>query len=302
MLRLFVLLTVVAPGIAMAEFSEAGNTRPAYVLQLPDSVSSILIAETDTSTLHQYKPVPSGLEHGDVRYMSVGQDGVGKKRAGDRRTPLGIYFVSEQLDTSGLHEKYGPIAFPLDYPNAWDSVNDRTGDGIWIHGVANNGGRRPPLDTDGCIVLPNAELLDLQHYIDPLITPVIITRQVRLATIAQIVAIRNELSAALDNWVLSYRDGDWYGYLALYAEDFEYRGLDHDEWLAYRLRSVAARPITNFTIDDVLLLADPEEENLFLSRFRQTITERERMTVTTKRLYWRRNGQGKLLIVAEDNG
>lgn len=286
----------------MAEFSEAGDTRPAYVLQLPDSVSSILIAETDTSTLHQYKPVPSGLEHGDVRYMSVGQNGVGKQRAWDRRTPLGIYFVSEQLDTSGLHEKYGPIAFPLDYPNAWDSFNERTGDGIWIHGVALNGGRRPPLDTDGCIVLPNAELLELQHDLEPLITPVIITRRIRLATTAQITAIRNELIAALDNWMLSYRDGDWHRYLSLYAADFEYRGLKRDEWSAYRLRSVAARAITNFTIDDVLLLADPEEENLFLSRFRQTIVDDAGRVVTIKRLYWRRLENGELRIVAEDNG
>ena len=302
MLRLFVLLTAVAPGIAMAEFSEAGDARPAYVLQLPDSVSSILIAETDTSTLHQYIPVPSGLEHGDARYMSVGQNGVGKQRAWDRRTPLGIYFVSEQLDTSRLHEKYGPVAFPLDYPNAWDSFNERTGDGIWIHGVAFNDGRRPPLDTDGCIVLPNAELLELQHDLEPLITPVIITRQIRLATTAQITAIRNELIAALDKWRISYRKGDWYTYLSLYAADFEYRGLNRDEWSAYRLQAVAARQISDFTIDGVLLLADPEEENLFLSRFRQTIADNTGRIVTVKRLYWRRSENGELRIVAEDNG
>ena len=33
------------------------------------------------------------------------------------------------------HDKYGVAAYPLDYPNAWDRFNERTGYGIWLHGV-----------------------------------------------------------------------------------------------------------------------------------------------------------------------
>ena len=51
-----------------------------------------------------------------------------------------------------------------------------------------------------------------------------------------------------------------------------------------------------------MLLADPEEPGLYLSRFTQTITEHERTMVTIKRLYWRRSENGELRIVAEDNG
>jgi hypothetical protein len=61
-------------------------------------------------------------------------------------------------------------------------------------------------------------------------------------------------------------------------------------------------PIDDFRIEDVLLLADPEDEDLFLSRFQQVIVERDRTVTTTKRLYWRRNENGELKIVAEDNG
>ena len=242
------------------------------------------------------------MERRDERYVSVGQNGVGKQRAWDRRTPLGIYFANEQLDTSNLHERYGATAFPLDYPNAWDRVNERTGDGIWIHGVAPNGGRRPARDTDGCLALPNADLLELQEYLQLLETPIIITRRMRTATSEQIAATREELLAALDRWVQSYRDGDWHQYLSLYANEFVYRGLDRDEWSAYRIRSAATRPIREFSIDDVLLLADPEEEGLYLSRFRQTIVDQNGMITTIKRLYWRRSASGELEIIAEDNG
>jgi murein L,D-transpeptidase YafK len=294
MIRTIAIFVALGSGTALAE--------PAYVLQLPPSTDSVLIAETDTSTLHRYTFEQGRLTVREQRYMSVGQNGVGKHRAGDRRTPLGIYFVQDQLDTSGLHEKYGPIAFPLDYPNAWDRINQRTGDGIWIHGVADGDGRRPPHDTDGCIALPNDELLQLAKDVQLLNTPVIITRKIRDVLPAQIAATREQLNAALKNWTRSFRDGDWYAHLSLYAADFEYRGLDRNDWSAYRVRSSAAQRVRDVTITDVLLLEDPEDTGLFLSRFRKTIHDDEGTIVTIKRLYWRRSENGELRIVAEDNG
>jgi len=269
---------------------------------VPDSVVTILIAETDASTLHRFEPGASDAGYRDERYMSVGQNGVGKQRSWDRRTPLGIYFVNEQLDTKDLHERYGPLAFPLDYPNVWDRINERSGDGIWIHGVAPNDGRRPPLDTDGCIALPNDELLALEKQLVPLVTPVIITRQLRWMSPAQIDAARDELAAALEAWADSYRSGDLYQYLSLYADDFEFRGMDKDEWAAFRLQTVGRTSIAGFELQDVLLLSDPEDSDLYLSRFRQTIVDDEQTIVTIKRLYWRRSAGGELQIVAEDNG
>lgn len=302
MLRLYLIVAALAPGMALADLSETSPALPAYILQLPASVENILIAETDTSTMYRYQPGPNGVKVLDDRYMSVGENGVGKKRAWDRRTPLGIYFANEKLDTSRLHEKYGPTAFPLDYPNAWDSVMQRTGDGIWIHGVDPRSGRRPPLDTDGCLALPNDELLSLEEHLQLLTTPVIITRKIATRSAQEIATIREELAAALDSWAESYRNGDWHTYLSLYADSFEYRGLSRDEWSAYRVRSAGTRAVSEFRIDDVLLLADPEETELYLSRFRQTIVDGNGRMVTSKRLYWSRQGNGTLQIVAEDNG
>ena len=302
MLRLFAIAALVAPGFALADLSAVKPEVPAYILQLPDSVHSVLIAEAETATLHRYRRVPGGVERLDDRYMSVGQNGVGKERAWDRRTPLGIYFPTEVLDTSRLHEKYGPKAFPLDYPNAWDQRQERTGDGIWIHGVDPRGGPRPPRDTDGCIALENDELLALEEHLQLLVTPVIITKQIRELPADKIATLREKLQAALANWATSYLEGDWHAYLNLYADSFEYRGLTYKEWSAYQVRAAATRPIRDFKSDSVLLLADPEQPNLFLSRFRQTIVDANGKFVTIKRLYWRLNDAGNFEIVAEDNG
>lgn len=275
---------------------------PAYILQLPSSVESVLIAETDTSMLHRYTHSRDGVDPGDEHYMSVGERGVGKQRAWDRRTPLGIYFISEQLDTSKLHEKYGPTAFALDYPNIWDRINDRAGSGIWIHGVAAGGGRRPPLATDGCIALPNDALMTLERHLVAWVTPVIITQTIQRSNATEIAARRSELNASLQRWARSFEKGDWYSYLSLYAADFQYHGMNKEEWGAYLLQSAAGRQSQEVVLDDVLLLGDPQEQGLYLSRFRQTIIDADRRVVTTKRLYWRHTADDGFKIVAEDNG
>lgn len=295
--RLFIVLLLL-PGLT----AKAEALTPAYVLKLPASVRTVLVAETATATLHRYRAAEGSLQAGDTRRMSIGQNGVAKQRTGDRRTPLGIYFVVEELDTSNLHEKYGPAAFPLDYPNAWDTLNDRSGYGIWIHGVTPGGGVRPERDTDGCIALPNDQLLSLRPYLAPMETPVIVTRQLRMVSEREAEITREQLLEALDAWVVSYRNGDWGRYLSLYTDEFVYRGMTRDEWIAYRLQTTGERSIEDFSVADVLLLADPEEEGLYLSRFRQQVTEAGLTVATTKRLYWRKAADGGFRIVAEDNG
>ena len=296
MLLLAVLIT---PGLTEAQ--EVGSV-PAYFLLLPGSVETALIAETSKSTLHRYIVTQQGSKLGDESYMSVGQNGVRKRRPWDRRTPLGIYFVNEQLDTSKLHDKYGPIAFPLDYPNVWDRLSGRSGDGIWIHGVAAGGVRRLPLDTDGCIALPNDELLAVADLLAPLVTPVIITRDIKWISPQELALSRKRLQSVLDEWVSSYLSGDLHRYLALYGEGFQHRGMNKDEWSAYRLQTIGTTKIRDFYLEDVLLLADPEEDGLYMSRFRQTIAGETRTVITIKRLYWRESADGTLRIIAEDNG
>lgn len=299
MFRLLMLLLVLAPGLLIAQ---QAPRQPAYLLRVPPSVKAVFVAEADAATLRRFGVTASGETYNDARYMSVGQRGVGKEKPWDGRTPLGIYFVNDQLDTSRLHEKYGVLAFPLDYPNVWDRHNKRSGDGIWIHGVLPGGDRRPPFDTDGCIALPNDELLLLENEFVPLVTPVIITRTIEWVDRQQLEQTRAELEAALDDWSTSYRDGDLHLFLSLYASDFSYRGMSRSRWESFRTQSIRRAPISEITLTDILLLEDPEDRGLFLSRFRQTVLQDERTSTTTKRLYWRRSEDGDLRIVAEDNG
>jgi hypothetical protein len=275
---------------------------PAYLLEVPDSVADILIADAGSATMHRFIRSADGIVEKDQRYMSIGQAGVGKEKVRDRKTPLGIYFITESLDTSKLHNKYGVAAFPLDYPNAWDRFNNRTGYGIWLHGVDQNHPNRPPLDTDGCLSLPNEELLSLVDSLKPLVTPVIVARQLKWALPWDLDALRAEFHFALDMWRESQEQGDLMTYLSLYADDFTYRDMDRDAWTSYRLGVFEARQLAGVRLDDVMLIADPEVPDLYLSRFTQILETASGPVRTTKRLYWRRSEGSEWRIVTEDSG
>ena len=299
------LTTFLATATAAADSSlaiESGLRRPAWLIEMPDSVTDILVADTGNATMYRFARAGDDIVGVDQRYMSIGQNGPGKERAWDRRTPLGVYFITESLDTSKLHDKYGVAAFPLDYPNAWDRFNERTGYGIWLHGVDHKNPDRPPLDTDGCLSLPNEEILKLAGHLEPLVTPVIVTRKMRWSEPAKIEELRTEFHLVLEQWRDSLERGDLLAHLSLYANDFRYRDMDLGEWSAWRLNVFESRQLDDVTIDNVMLVADPESPGLFLSRFTQVLATADGPVTTTKRLYWRRSDESQWRIVAEDSG
>ena len=302
-LPLFMLFVSIAGRAAADGRVESAEDRyPAYVLETPPSVTEILIADASSASLWRFEFDDGAIVERDQRYMSIGQNGVGKQRAWDRKTPLGVYFITEQLDTSRMHEKYGVTAFPLDYPNAWDKRNSRTGDGIWLHGVDRRKPDRPARDTDGCLSVPNEALLRLAETLEPRITPVIVARALTWMEPADVESRRQEFRRVLDTWRQSQVHGDLLTYLALYDKDFTIRGMDKAEWSTYRMNVFAARELDALEMNDLLLLADPEVPELYLSRFTQVLQTARGPVTTVKRLYWRREQENNWQIVAEDTG
>jgi L,D-peptidoglycan transpeptidase YkuD (ErfK/YbiS/YcfS/YnhG family) len=296
-------LACLLPVFTLLSSVAAAEKLPAYLLRVPPSVSTVFVAETSTAEFHRFdNSAGLALHYSGKSYMSIGQNGDGKQRNGDRRTPLGIYIVTEQIDTSRLHEKYGVTAFALDYPNAWDRRLQRSGDGIWLHGVDRRGGQRPPLDTDGCIALPNEQLTRLVPVFQPNQTPIIVAREVRWTDARQLDALRRELESSVAAWARTLELGEVDLHLSLYDDEFRHWGIDTAGWGVLQRAAIGARAITAVEFTELLLLADPEEDGLFLSRFQLVITEASGRTAFTKRLYWRRAVSGELKIIAEDGG
>jgi len=275
---------------------------PASLIRIPESTETLFVAEVSTARFHRFDRSDDGVVLSGSYYMSIGQNGSGKQRSGDKRTPLGVYFVTEQLDTSKLHEKYGVTAFPLDYPNVWDRLADRDGDGIWVHGVMSSGGLRPERDTDGCIALPNEDLSLLVPDFRDNVTPVLVTLAVNWVGAAEHRALRLELEDKIDEWADVQKKGDLFAYLSLYSDEFQRWGMNKAEWSSLTLQTGSLRAIQQVNVSDLLLVAYPEEEGVYLSRFQLETVDDARKTTSRKRLYWRRDADGALKIVAEDDG
>ena len=52
--------------------------------------------------------------------IAIGKEKGDKQFEGDNKTPEGIYFVNRIIDGKSLPEKYGPLALPINFPNAYD--------------------------------------------------------------------------------------------------------------------------------------------------------------------------------------
>ena len=110
-------------------------------------------------------------------YVSIGNNGMGKWREGDGKTPAGVYFVQKHLTEPMLPDLYGSGALTLDYPSPIDKEQRRTGSGIWLHGSPSQQYARPPTATDGCVVLANDDMTRLVQLGLKADTPVIIAEQ-----------------------------------------------------------------------------------------------------------------------------
>ena len=299
-----ILLGALSPaGTASAQIAlESQDLRPAWIIELPQAVADVFVADAGGATMHRFINDGQEVRWLKAFYMSVGKNGIRKERGRDKKTPLGTYFITEEMDTRPMHARYGTAAFPLDYPNTWDRLQQRTGHGIWLHGVDRRNPMRPPLDTDGCLALPNEAILEISTALRPLDTPVVVAGEMRWVTVTELEKTRQAMHGAIESWRSSIADGDLGKYLSLYSDDFHHNGMDKAQWAAYRLQVIDNAGPEAITLSDLYLLADPAEPGLYLSRFIQTTITGSETVSFTKRIYWRRLPNGRWQIVGEGTG
>jgi len=155
----------------------AGYRIPKQLLQLSPSTKTAIVIDKSNHRLYVYKRQKNNLPPKlvDDFYISTGKKQGNKFKKGDLRTPEGVYFITSWIPDSRLPEKYGIGAFPVNYPNELDIQLGKTGYGIWLHGMQRSFYSRPPLDSEGCVVLSNIDLKKIQHQLVPGKTPVVIT-------------------------------------------------------------------------------------------------------------------------------
>lgn len=144
------------------------NMLPKNLLVMPKSAEGklpIILVDAERSRLYVFRSKNGIPQLVEEFYTTIGAMGVDKQTEGDQKTPLGIYQILFEVREPRKDGFLGRLALTLDYPNALDKLNGRTGDGIWIHGVPKSLHVRPPKASDGCLALSNKDLARLKRYI-----------------------------------------------------------------------------------------------------------------------------------------
>ncbi|MCP4042636.1 MAG: L,D-transpeptidase [Gammaproteobacteria bacterium] len=272
---------------------------PAYLLQLPPSQRQVVLVDISGSRLYLFEN-RDGVPHLTYDYyVSTGRNGAVKQREGDRKTPVGVYFISSHIERKKLPDFYGAGAFPIDYPNPWDRRQGKTGYGIWLHGVPSDTYSRPPRASDGCVALANADFSAITPFIDVGVTPVVIAEQVDWVTPRTVNLVRDELVTAVERWRRDWESRDIDRYSRNYSQSFRSGGKGHGEWLRNKIRINGTKRYIQVAISELGIFADPGEQDLVLITFSQDYTSNNYQSQTKKRQYWQREQDGIWRIVYE---
>jgi murein L,D-transpeptidase YafK len=281
-----------------AEARPATELLPRALLQLRDDQRHALVVDAKHSRAYLYENRKGDIRYVGDYYFSQGKLGVNKLKEGDMRTPLGVYYVSSRLPGAKLPDMYGKGALPLDYPNAWDKMNGRGGSGIWIHGVPPETFSRPPLSTDGCVVVSNDDLQKLSRFIEVGKTPIVIGDQVEFVSGSVHETERKLADSLLESWRRDAERRDDDQLRTHYSARFK-SPTDEDAgaWIARQQFLPGAKRV-HVALQDTSHFRQPTQEDIIISTFtQQTVVGKLRHSVRLRQYWAKEDGQWK--IVAE---
>ena len=282
-------------------------SSPALSGMVPSNLLSIptrgytLVADASRARLYVYQFTEGSYRLVDDYFMTIGKQGMGKTIEGDLKTPEGVYFVTSYIDGNTLPPRYGPGAFPIDYPNEIDLHKKRTGYGIWIHGTEPENYNRIPLASDGCLSLSNDAFDDLRQYIThDGTTPVIVSREIEWVDPVSLADNRLEILDMLNNWVEDWESLDPGRFLAHYSSSDHLYGKDEfKSWVERKQGTIETKLYIDVEFDNVAVFRYPGEKGMMLISFDQTYRSDSYNSSSRKKQYWRRDQQGNWKIIYE---
>ena len=272
---------------ALRERPPAGSIPSQFLALSPRNKHAIAV-DASRSRLYLFENTAAGLALVADYYISVGKSGTEKSSEGDSRTPLGVYFITSNLSRKSLKDFYGSGALPINYPNMLDSKRGKTGSGIWLHGTPANQFSRPPLSTDGCVVLANPDLAHIIRTVEIRTTPVVISTQLQWVAPTSARAQGKPFEDALNAWHSAKASGNMDRLLSFYTPDFNSYGKTLTQWtptLRGEVKKFQGRVVA---LKDVSLLRWTDSADTMVVTFGE-VAEGTRIG-QTKRQYWIREG------------
>lgn len=277
--------------------------KPLHLLQLGSDIQSVFMVDKSRSRMFVYERDERGeFQRVADEYVVTGAKGGDKQKRGDARTPNGIYRFVKRLDDSQLDARYGPVAFPIDYPNELDQLHHKNGNGIWMHGYPYGVGRRPPQDTRGCFALPNDRLLKVAEHVHLKHSWVVVGENFVFDQEEKQASLLSSVTSSLQQWQQDWSSLDTEAYLEHYHQAFRSGKRNLSGWKRYKRRVNSNKSFIDVSLSDVSLIHDPNhwpEGEVVVAEFNQHYRSNNYQDVTRKRIYLARSesdGEWKVLI------
>jgi L,D-transpeptidase YnhG len=264
------------------------GTIPSQFQSLSARTKHAIAIDASRSRLYLFENTDTGLKLVADYYISVGKAGTSKSIEGDQRTPLGVYFITSNLDPKSLKDFYGSGALPINYPNILDTKRGKTGGGIWLHGTPPDQFSRAPQASDGCVVLTNPDLSHIIRTVEVRTTPVVIATELKWVAPQSLRAETRPFEDALFAWRDSKSAGDLNRVLSFYANDFNSFGKTLTQWVPGLKAEVAKAQGRNIQLKDISYLRWTDSADTMVVTFGEVADGTK--TGVTKRQYWTRQG------------
>lgn len=265
---------------------EANMLIPEPIWQLDRSQPYIFVVDVAKSRLFVYRNENGTPQYNADFYVTIGKNGSEKNYAGDKRTPLGVYFTSPKL-TQKLADMYGDAAYPLSYPNEWDKRQGKTGSGIWLHGTPHDTFSRAPQSSDGCVVLSNQDLNALMPILQQGNVPVIVSKGIEWLKPNQTPKDKQALLDSVEAWRKDWESQETESYLSHYAKTFSNGGLDLNRWAEEKRRIQASKPKVDIRLSNLSILRYPNSQlAMAVVTFDQDFKSNALDSQMRKRQYW----------------
>jgi murein L,D-transpeptidase YafK len=279
---------------ALRERPAAGLIPPQFIALSSQNKHAIAV-DAGKSRLYLFENSPTGLKLLADYYISVGKSGTEKAAEGDLRTPLGVYFITSNLDRKSLKDFYGSGALPINYPNQLDVKRGKTGSGIWLHGTPSAQFSRAPLATDGCVVLANPDLERIIKTVQVRTTPVVIAQSLKWVAPMTTVAEGKSFEEALNGWSSAKSSGDMARLMGWYSSDFSSYGKKLSDYTPLVQAEVKQLGGRSLQLKDVSYLRWTDSNDTMVVTFGELI--KGARSGQTKRQYWTRQaGQWKIFF------
>ena len=254
--------------------------------------STAILVDKKTNQLHVTEYVSGKYKVLKTFHATLGQVKGDKENESDLKTPEGIYTFKALLTPPHLQKRFGAMAFYMNFPNAFDQIAGRTGNGIMLHATDEPERLKRNFDSQGCVVVKNEEIQDIKPHVRVGLTPILVFSE--LTEDYMHPGQDAPLRVFFESWIKSWETKDVDGYIDHYHSDFSAQGKSKSQWKEYKSSLNRKYETIQVNPEDVIYYRHPKYSMV-------TFTQNYLSRLKSRGVGHRSRGT-KILYVAEEQG